>query len=190
MFNLNEDDYIRSVLRRAYIKSFPEFEDLTEEHKEFISLNSNYISNHGLFEKTFDLWKEWKTKVEEHLLQKTTPSVGHNVHILTKRGDVITTPMIVGQLFDTEKIRVCMEASAHVHRIPEDAGAELSTSVSGGYFSGVKEPDTRLVLSEELGSRKFWTWGTSGACAAGGIFFVTKTKIWTLDDSEAIDDFY
>lgn len=78
---------------------------------------------------------------------------------------------------EEEDIELCENAGIHLN-IYDD---ELCGSASGGAFSHHKNSE---FTYKGITIKTFWTWGSAGACANGGIYFTATVNLWECNNNK------
>lgn len=76
-----------------------------------------------------------------------------------------------------EDVELCENAGIHLSIYDN----ELCGSASGGAFSHHKKAE---FAYKGTTTKTFWTWGSAGACANGGIYFTTTVNLWECNDNK------
>lgn len=76
-----------------------------------------------------------------------------------------------------EDVELCENAGIHLSIYDN----ELCGSASGGAFSHHKKAE---FAYKGITTKTFWTWGSAGACANGGIYFTTTVNLWECNDNK------
>lgn len=76
-----------------------------------------------------------------------------------------------------ESIELCENAGVHLSICDN----ELCGSASGGAFSHHKNYE---FTYKGITIKTFWTWGSAGACANGGIYFTATVNLWECNNNE------
>lgn len=76
-----------------------------------------------------------------------------------------------------ESIELCENAGVHLSIYDN----ELCGSASGGAFSHHKESEFSYKGTT---TKTFWTWGSAGACANGGVYFTATVNLWECNNNK------
>jgi signal peptidase I len=140
-------------------------------------INENYTYNRKYEVKNTDL----------RLVNWTAEFLGSIDRTIPQPGDIIickhpTKDIVYNQghletknLFDEEgKYHICVHPSApHI----DVSNEVIYLSTSGGYWFTEMNPKLKYIGSSE---KTFWTWGSAGRRANGGLYFKANVSIWEL----------
>lgn len=153
---------------------------LNSEHEpktvaQFILLNVGYITEHGLRDADISKALKMQKAIEKRNLATSEILPLDSVHVTARNGVEYPNAVFLGEYYRDGRAAICQNASIHVG-IYE---GNIHHSVSGGSFPTI---DQKALIREGCKDKQFWTWGTSGACGNGGIYFNAKVKNFTLTD--------
>lgn len=86
-------------------------------------------------------------------------------------------PKATATMKSGENIELCENAGVHL----SICDSKLCGSASGGAFSHHKENE---FAYKGMSSKIFWTWGSAGARANGGIYFTATVNLWEYNDNK------
>lgn len=86
-------------------------------------------------------------------------------------------PKATATMKNEEDIELCENAGIHLSIYDN----ELCGSASGGAFSHHKESE---FTYKSTTTKTFWTWGSAGACANGGIYFTATVNLWECNNNK------
>lgn len=86
-------------------------------------------------------------------------------------------PKATATMKSGENIELCENAGVHL----SICDSKLCGSASGGAFSHHKENE---FAYKGISSKTFWTWGSAGARANGGIYFTATVNLWECNDNK------
>lgn len=86
-------------------------------------------------------------------------------------------PKATATMKNKEDIELCENAGVHLSIYDN----ELCGSASGGSFSHHKESE---FTYKGTAIKTFWTWGSAGVCANGGIYFTATVNLWECNNNK------
>lgn len=142
---------------------------------DFILNNTSYIHHHGL--KLNDIIKavDMASAVENMAFSSETVTKCDQIVFSDAWGRTYQNASYVGDHYKSGGNALVESGSIHLSKNDGD----ILLSVSGGGFPSFDAGDLKPAGT---GKTLCWLWGTSGACANGGIYILPRVKKWTLKE--------